>query len=65
MLYADMIYHFDCISFLSHECFGRIYGIENNDEEAIYHYIEAFNENFLSVSVIARIVCMLCKYYEL
>lgn len=28
MLYEETIYHFDCISFLSNECLGRIYRIE-------------------------------------
>lgn len=63
-MYTDIIYHFDRKTFLPHERLGQIYEIENNEEEAINHYIQALNENPLSVRIITKIVYMLCKYYE-
>ncbi|QQU33933.1 glycosyltransferase [Bacillus cereus] len=63
-IYTDIIYHFDRKTFLPHERLGQIYEIENNEGEAINHYIQALNENSLSVRIATKIVHMLCKYYR-
>lgn len=54
-MYTDIIYHFDRKTFLPHERLGQIYEIENNEEEAINHYIQALNENPLSVRIITKL----------
>ncbi|MCP9277969.1 tetratricopeptide repeat-containing glycosyltransferase family 2 protein [Bacillus wiedmannii] len=62
-VYNEIVFQFDCKSFIPHERLGQIYEIERNDEKAIQHYIGALNENRSSVKVITKIIRILSKYY--
>ncbi|WP_448163015.1 tetratricopeptide repeat-containing glycosyltransferase family 2 protein [Bacillus mobilis] len=63
--YTDTIYHADRKSFLPYERLGQIYEMEKNDEKAIYHYMQALNENSLSIRVITKVIYILCEYNEI
>ncbi|MEH6892383.1 glycosyltransferase [Bacillus sp. JJ864] len=61
--YSDVVYHFDCKSFLPQERLGGICEIEKNDEEALKHYIKVLNENESSLPIISSIARILSKYH--
>lgn len=63
-VYKEVVYHLDRKSFLPNERLGQIYELEKKYNEAIKHYIEAFNENPFSVRIIVKIIWILSKHYS-